>query len=428
MFLEIVLVFRFSVLLVFMGWCFCQGLADGVVVVVGDDAITHSEVLQGAQMLLLQEGKNNFSSEYELTRYYDISLENMVNQRVLFEQARLDTEIVVSGDEVDSYLENHINSLIDQSGSLEGLELALGQSIVSFKRESWDDVYKLMLTERLQQKKLFGLSVSRIEVEDFYLEYRDSLVTLPAKTMYSVISLPYIIGSKSENDVVVFLSSVRDSILDGGDFSFFANKYSQDYGSSSVGGDLGFIQRGTLVPEYEKVAFSLNKNDISLPIKTVFGYHLIQLLDKQGEKVRTRHILRVLNKSIEDDLFTLDSINLILNEIKTNPQLFDSIALKLQQSNNNESGVFGWSFNSDISNNYLSLIDTLGVGEYNSTPLKGEGGYYVLMVHDKELSVFPTLKNSWELLSDFALQKKVSVEMDRWLNVIKKNIYIEYYN
>ena len=73
-----------------------------------------------------------------------------------------------------------------------------------------------------------------------------------------------------------------------------------------MGGDLGFIQRGTLVPEYERVAFSLNKNEISAPIKTIFGYHLIQLLDKQGEKVRTRHILRFINKSAEDEVFTID--------------------------------------------------------------------------------------------------------------------------
>lgn len=409
-------------------WLFSQGVADGVVVVVGDDVITQSEVLQGAQMLLLQEGKNNFSSEYELSLYYDISLENMVNQRVLFEQARLDTDIVVSGDEVDVYLENHINTLIEQNGSIEGLELALGQSVSSFKRESWDDVYRLMLTERLQQKKLFGVSVSRKEVEGFYLEYKDSLVTLPAKTKYSIVHLPFIIGKKTTLDVFDFLSSVRDSILKGGDFASYAKKYSQDHGTSVMGGDLGFIQRGTLVPEYEKIAFSLNKNEISNPIKTIFGYHLIQLLDKQGEKVRTRHILRVLNRSSEDELLTLDSLSFILNEIKTNPQIFDSIALKLQLSKNNESGVFGWNYNSEISSEHLSLIGGVGEGAYTTSPVKGESGFYLIMVHDKELSVFPTLENSWELISGFALQKKVSVEMERWLNVIKKNIYIEYYN
>ena len=420
--------FKVCFSLLFLSWLSSQGVADGVVVVVGDDIITQSEVLQGAQMLLLQEGKNNFTSEHELSLYYDISLENMVNQRVLFEQARLDTEIVVSGEEVDVYLENHINTLIDQSGSLEGLELALGQPVSSFKRESWDDVYRLMLTERLQQKKLFGVSVSRREVKSFYLEYKDSLVTLPAKTMYSIIHLPFIIGKKTELDVFGFLSSVRDSILKGDNFASFAKKYSQDHGTSTLGGDLGFIQRGTLVPEYEKIAFSLNKNEVSSPIKTIFGYHLIQLLDKQGEKVRTRHILRVLNKSVEDELFTLDSVNFILGEIKTNPQLFDSIALKLQLSKNNESGVFGWNYNSDISGEHLSLIDAVGVGGYTTTPIKSGGGFYLLMVHDNELSVFPTLENSWELISGFALQKKVSVEMERWLNVIKNNIYIKYYN
>ena len=141
-----------------------QSLADGLVALVGNSPITQSEVLQGAQMQLIQSGRSNFSSEQELDYYFEQSLENIINQKVLFEQAKRDTEIVVTNDEVESYLENHIQNLINQHGSVDILENLLGQTVRSFKRESWGDIYRLIVAERYQQKLLSDIAVSRKDI------------------------------------------------------------------------------------------------------------------------------------------------------------------------------------------------------------------------------------------------------------------------
>ena len=136
---------------ILFSFLFSLEAADEVVAVVGNYSISKSSVLQSAQMFLLQQGKQTFSSQEELNFLLKESLESLINQRILFEKAKQDTEIVVLNDEVAEYIDNHVNSLILQQGSKENLEIALGQPISSFKKESWDDVYKLIITEKKHQ-------------------------------------------------------------------------------------------------------------------------------------------------------------------------------------------------------------------------------------------------------------------------------------
>lgn len=403
-----------------------QNLADGLVALVGSSPITQSEVLQGAQMQLMQTGRSNFSSEKELDYYFKQSLENIINQKVLFEQAKLDTEIVVTNDDVKSYLENHIQNLINQHGSVDILENVLGQTVRSFERESWDDVYKLIVAERYQQKLLSGVAVSRKEVVEFFNVNKDSLGMIPAQTKYSIIEVPVVPGKQVEIETINFLNSIRDSVLRGGDFSVYATRYSQDPGTVETGGDLGFIKRGTLVSEYERVGFSLKEKEISGPVKTEFGYHLIQLISRQGEKIWTKHILRQLVPSEKDKNTALDSLKYLYSIIQTNPLIFDSIALNLQGLDNSISSVFDWTYNSNISDNILSEIDFLS-SENISYPFETDNGYAVLKIYGKKEVAEPTIQNSWNLLNELALQNKIYNTMNSWLKVIKSDTYIKYY-
>ena len=118
-------------------------------------------------------------------------------------------------------------------------------------------------------------------------------------------------GEKSINSTVALLDSLRDAIYAGTDFAELAIKYSQDPGSKNRGGDLGFTSRGTLVTEFEEVAFTLDIGEISNPVKTAFGYHIIQPLEKQGDKVRVRHILINPPVSIDDEQKVYDFADII---------------------------------------------------------------------------------------------------------------------
>ena len=116
---------KFIFYIFFCSFLFSKESADGVVAVVGNHSISKSAVLQSAQMFLLQQGKQSFSSQQELDFLLKESLESLINQRVLFEKAKQDTEIVVTNEEVSEYIENHINNLILQQGSKENLEVVL---------------------------------------------------------------------------------------------------------------------------------------------------------------------------------------------------------------------------------------------------------------------------------------------------------------
>ena len=197
---------------ILFSFLFSLEAADEVVAVVGNYSISKSSVLQSAQMFLLQQGKQTFSSQEELDFLLKESLESLINQRVLFEKAKQDTEIVVLNDEVAEYIDNHVNNLILQQGSKENLEIALDQPISSFKKESWDDVYKLIITERFQQKILSNFDVSIKEIKDFYFNKKDSLPIIPKQYKFSIIDIPIEAGESTQKEVYSFLMALKDSI------------------------------------------------------------------------------------------------------------------------------------------------------------------------------------------------------------------------
>ena len=409
----------------FISFVLCLDPVDRVVAVVEKHPITKSSVLQAAQMFLLQQGKQSFSSQEELDFLLKESLETLINQRVLFEKAKLDTEIVVTNEEVLEYIENHITDLISQQGSKENLEKALGQSISSFKKESWEDVYKLIITERFQQKILGNIDVSIKDVKDFYFLNKDSLTTIPSQYSFSLIDIPIVAGEKVKKDAYNFLYNLKDSIKTSS-FEKMAKAYSDDPGSSNSGGDLGYIKRGTLVKEYEKVAFTLNEGEISNPILTPFGYHLIFVIDKKGEKIRTKHILKTFFPNEKDRQIALSKIKDNYLNITNNSVLIDSLIINLKK-HTNKTGFYNKRYKHEIDDFIIKELNLLNIGEV-SYPFEYDGGFMIIKLYNKEEEKHPTLKNSWVLIKNLTYQYKIKQKLNNLINVYKKEIYINYYN
>ena len=407
-------------------FCFAREAADGVVAVVGDYSITKSSVLQSAQMFLVQQGKQSFSSQKELDFLLKESLESLVNQRVLFEKAKQDTDIVVSNDEVSEYIENHVNNLILQQGSKENLETALGQTISSFKKESWEDVFKLIITERFQQKILSRFDVSIKDVKDFYYNKKDSLPIIPKQYKFSLIDIPIEAGEITKNKIYSFLINLKDSI-NISSFEKNAKIHSDDPGSSFNGGDLGYIQRGTLVKEYEKAAFNLKIGEISNPVLSPFGYHLILLVDKKGEKIHTKHILKTFNASKEDKKQAENELKKVYSFLEKKPNLFDSLAIAYSKNKNNLSNVYELKYINELDENIINELNILKENTI-SFPIEKEKSFQLIKLYIKKEEKTATLLNSWSLLKNMAYQEKVIKELEKLINVYKSEIYIKYYN
>ena len=408
-------------------FCFSLESADGVVAVVGDFPILKSSVLQSAQMLLIQKGKNSFSNQDELNLLLNESLENLINQRVLFEKAKQDTDIVVTNDDVINYMDNYIDNLIMQHGSKENLENVLDQSINSFKRESWDDVYKLIVTERFQQKILIDFDVSINDVKKFYKINSSNLPLLPKKYKFSLIEIPILPSEERKKEIYNFLISLKDSIK-ALSFEKLAIAHSEDPGSSYNGGDLGYISRGTLVKEYEKVAFGLEIGQISDPILTEFGYHLILLVDKKGEKIRTKHILKTITPNNLDREKARENLIKINNIVSSNISSFDSIATVFSKKENNISSVKNdWIYSTDMDERIEKELSSLQENSI-SFPIEMDNSFLLIKLNNKQEETNPTLENSWTFIKNLAYQDKLTSKLNKLLDVYKNEIYIKYYD
>ena len=397
---------------------------DGVAVIVADNIILKSELAQIVNLTAMQQNINP-NQNIELYQLLQTQvLQSLIDQKVVLELAEKDTNIIVKDKEVDSALETQVSNILSQAGSEENAEKMLGESLRDFKREYWFDIRDRIYADKFQQLKLQGVSVNRTEVESFFITYQDSLPFFPPKIKLRHILLPLKPGEKSINTTLVLLDSLRDEVYAGADFSELAKLYSQDPGSKNRGGDLGFTRRGSLVSEFEEIAFTLDIGEISKPVETAFGYHIIQPLEKQGDKVRVRHILITPPVSEDDEQKVYDFAATIKDSVKT---LDDFISLterhSVDEQTNKNGGDFGW-----INPNTFAIPEISQVLQYLelhecSQPVKTSLGYHLLWLEDAKEGGYPNLEKHWVDIEAMALNKK---KMD-WYQVFIKDAREKFY-
>ncbi|MBC8213434.1 MAG: peptidylprolyl isomerase [Candidatus Marinimicrobia bacterium] len=408
-----------------VSFLFLQENVDRVLAVVGENSILKSDVIQSAQQLARQSGVGVDPSSEQYSFLTEQALEFLINQNVVFEIAEKDTLVVVSGEEVSSALDRYVGGLVAEIGSEELLEGAIGKSIRQFKNESRDDVYKNLLFEKYQQKFMQQIGITRPEVATFYNEYQDSLPPSPATVNYSLIEIPILPGVAAKQNSLNFLLAIIDSLQSGVDFSILANKYSDDPGSASVGGELGYIRRGLLVKEFEEVAFELGKDEISSPFESPFGYHVVQLMDRQGEKISVRHILRTITPTENDKNVALDEIRSVYNYVKEHSSSFDSLAIHYSNMHKNLSGIYDRVVDSHIPKYILDNIEYLSDSSV-SYPFESDRGSFMLaFIYGRSESTMPSLENSWSYIENLALQHKAQKLFSEKISELKMGIYIK---
>jgi len=417
----------FFFLLLTFGWA-DDAPVDGLLAVVGNNIILHTDVFQQAQMIAIQRGLDVSQNPYVFERIYKETLSNMIDQYVLLAAAEKDTTIEITANEVDAALEQQLAEIISRAGSEGALEEALGQPIRQIKKDYWVEIKNMILMDRFRYSLFSGVDVTRKEVQSFYSHYKDSLPPVPAKINFSLIELPFIPGEESKLSEFNLIAHLKEQLEKGASFEDIAKEYSQDPGSSGVGGDLGYMKRGTLVSEYEEVAFSLDINEISAPVLSPFGYHLIQLLDKRGERIHTRHILRFLRPSDDDREGVLEEIRKIYSETQHDPGLFDSLVQEIKLDLKNRSGVYPGVDVSSIPFDLLSSIK--GTPAHTlSYPFESQNESVCLAyVFEKTDSVKPTLENSWETVKAFAKNEKINSIFLIWLDENKGKTFIKIFH
>ena len=196
-------------------------------------------------------------------------------------------------------------------------------------------------------------------------------------------------------DPVIF--SIPISIYISSRSRYFEGYFRHYPGTAPLGGHLGYTLRGSLVKEYEEAAYSLKPGDISEPVKTSFGYHLIRLLERQGEKILTQHILRTVGFSEKDKKNSYSIVNDIILKIDNDSLLFDSLANIFSNKYKNYSGKYKNYSPSDIPSDVLLSLKQLNLFDVSS-PIETNNGYALIFYYNHRELVDPNLINSWDLI------------------------------
>tara|TARA_B100000214_G_scaffold196482_1_gene142212 strand:- start:827 stop:2092 length:1266 start_codon:yes stop_codon:yes gene_type:complete len=398
---------------------------DRVASIVENKIVLLSDVVLAANAVAAQEGINPNTNSTEYKKILENSRESMIEQLLIIEMAEQDSVEVLEKD-VERSLDQQIENIIIQTGSKELAEAALGKKISDFKRSYRDDMKGKLLAEKYTGELTSSIKITRKEVEDFYNTYKDSLPVLPTAYKARHILIEIKPSEKTLKNSLDKTKKIREEIISGLSFSDAAKKYSQDPQSKNNGGDLGFVSRGVFVSEFEKAAFTLEKNILSDPIKTKYGYHLIEVLEKTGEKVNARHIL------IQNDLTDYDkkqSYNYALNiknNIKNIDDFFNS-AKKYSDDNTNKSNG-GYLGMIDVENYQIpELSNALKKLQFNkaSAPILTDFGYHILWIDYKKNGGVANLNENWQDIENLALNKKKADWYNIWINNIKNKFFIK---
>ena len=409
------------------GFLLSQNTIDGIVAIVGKQPILHSDVLQQSQIIAISKNIDPLKNPYAFQSIYDDTKNNMINQYVILDVAENDTNIVVTDEEIEKTLNDRIENFILQAGSKKELENMLGMPLRKIKAEYWEEIKNMLFMEKYKYSAIQNIAISRKEIESFYLHYKDSIPSSPEYYDFSIINIPFTPSEKTKIKTYDFLDSLRNLIMnDIESFENLAKIHSDDPGSKNNGGNLGYTNRGSLVLEYEEIAYSLNINEISLPIKSQFGYHIIKLLDKKGEKISTQHILKTISFFSEDEIKTKNNIKELKKITLNDPFMFDSIAVNYQNKYKNFSGKYENKPVNLIPNIILNNLKTTTVNSI-SKPIKLDSGYLLIFLYDHKKEFFPSIENSWHIIEQYALQKKQSRIFNNIINNLKENTFVKLY-
>ena len=402
-----------------------QEVLERIVAIVGDEIILRNELIQMAQGFAIQMGINPMTQTEEFEELRKTALQNLIDEKVLLAKAKEDT-ITAEDGAVEAELERKIQEAIQQLGSREKLEAYFGSPIKKIKSNYREEIRKQLIVQTVQGKKLGNIQVSRREVERFYETMKDSLPE--KKTMMSVrhILLGIRPGEASKQQAIEKIREIQSRLLQGEDFEELAKQYSEDPGTRNRGGGLGFIERGTLFQSFEEAAFKLEPGEISHIVETSVGLHLIQMVEKRGDKVDLRHILIRTEVTDLDEIEVIENLGDLRNRALSGED-FSDLAKEYSQdvSTKEQGGDLGWLTVDELQvEAFQDAIDTLQISEI-SHPFQTQYGYHIVKLEDKSKARSFSLEEDWEQIELGALNMKKQRIHEKWIEELKKDIYIE---
>ena len=398
-----------------------EQVIDEVVAVVGANYILQSDI----ETQYIQFRMQGNISDARATRCR--ILEDLLFQKLLLNQAELDS-IQVTDDEIEQTMDARFRYYIQQFGSQEKLEQFYKKPLIQIREEFRSLVKEQLMVDQVQQKLVKDIKVTPSEVRSFFTRIpKDSIPLIEMEyEVGRIVKEPSI--SKEEMDATRDrLRALRERLIKGENFAALAALYSDDPGSAKKGGEVGFVSRGQLYPEYEAAAFGLKKGEISDIIKSKAGYHVIQLIERRGEMINTRHIL-LMPKISEGDLARASRLlDSVAGLIRDKQMTFEEAALKFSDDPGKISGglmVNEMTGNTRFSAKHLDpkiffAIDKMNVGDVSRPMIMmNEEAKQTLNLYFLKTRTEPhraNLKDDYSTIQQWALNKKQDDVINKWI-------------
>jgi len=413
---------------------YADNIIDEVIWIVGDEAILRSEV-EEERLRAQYEGQSLNGDPY------CIIPEQMAVQKLFLHQALIDS-VEANESSVSHQVDMRLNYYISQIGSKEKMEEYFRKSQAEIREELMTTVRNQMIIQQMQQKLTSHIKPTPAEIRRFYNNLpQDSIPTIPAQVEVQILSFEPDVPREETERIKSRLRDFTDRVQSGkADFATLARLYSEDTESAKRGGELGFVGRGQLVTEFADVAFNLtDPKKVSRIIETEYGYHIIQLIEKKGERINCRHILLRPHVSAQDKVRSLEKLDSIRTVIQDSANAtFEQAVILFSQDKqtamnagvmmnpNNGSSKFEYQ---DLPQDVAKQIYALQVGDISQP--------FMMMdeIKNKEVCAIVKLKAKNEvhkanMVDDFQiirsmLEQKLSQEfIENWIRKKQKETYI----
>jgi len=411
-----------------------QVLVESVAAVAGNEVIYLSDI----ETLVIDMKRNGNRSSIDQQRC--TVLNELLVSRLFLDQARIDS-IEVTPDMVEGEVTMNINNAIQSAGSEEALEKYFNKSMIEIRRDIRKALMEQEIMREVQSKIAADVTVTPNQLKKYYSSVpKDSLPVIPAKVQLSIIQLDPPGNEENKAEARQKLLDLRSEILAGKPFSVLATLYSEDPGSARNGGELGYTVLGALEKPYADAAFSLTKNTVSRIVETRYGFHIIQLIDRKGDLINTRHILikpKVKPDQAAKAVSTLDSLaNLIRKDsisFETAARLYsthkDSRINGGKLVSTNPSERITWFTLDELNPEMYVKVRDMKQGEiseaFRTTDDNGNVVFRIVRLDNEIPAHRANLKEDYELLWTASLQEQRSKAYDKWIKEKIESTYIK---
>ncbi|MFC1475066.1 peptidylprolyl isomerase [Candidatus Zixiibacteriota bacterium] len=402
---------------------------DRIIAVIGDEVILASELANQIQLYALQT-KSQPRSEEELLQWQEEILNQMVSDRLFLIAAKDDTSIVLRDEEIEEMLDEQVARISQNFNTYDEFLQALtleGITIRELKKKYRKDVENQILKQRFIQKELYTISISKHEVEEFYTIYKDSIPAQPEGVRLAHLLLTYQPSDEVIDSVKQKTSELRQMILDGADFATISSQYSSS-GAGVNGGDLGFLSRDDVVPEFARAAFSLSIGDISGVIRTQFGFHIIKCEGINEDKYKLRHVLLSVTPSADDTTRIDNLADSLLNECRTNGNFEELTKIFSDDEETKvQGGELGWFATAQLPPEFADAVSGWTEVEDIRGPLKTRFGVHILKLLEYQEERQFSMEEDYDQIKELARQSKTGQFVNEWVERMKQDVFIKFY-